>query len=158
MAKRGAEDGRKVVAQNRRARHDYDIVDRIEAGIALTGSEVKSLRAGRCTLADAHAEPREGEVWLDNVTIPIYEPAGRFNHEPKRRRRLLLHKKEINRLMGAVQRDGMTVVVLSIYFNAGGRAKVELALAKGRKAHDRRQAIKDREWKRTQQRLMSAKR
>ena len=144
----------KVVAENRRARFDYYIEDTTEAGIALTGTEVKSLRFGEGSIAEAYAEVKNGEVWLINSNVPEFSHGNRFNHEPKRPRKLLLHEREINKLHGAVARDGMTLVPLSIYFNSRGRAKVELALAKGKKAHDKRETIKDRDWKRDQARIM----
>ncbi|MEM6827556.1 MAG: SsrA-binding protein SmpB [Pseudomonadota bacterium] len=150
-------DKQKVVADNRRARFDYHIEDTFEAGLALHGTEVKALRAGQATIAESYAEARDGEVWLINSNIPEYSHGNRLNHEPKRPRKLLLHAREINRLFGAVERKGMTLVPLSVYFNATGRAKVELALAKGKQAHDKRATIKDRDWKRDKARLMREK-
>lgn len=144
----------KIVAENRRARFDYAIDTTYEAGIALTGTEVKSLRFGEGSIAESYAEIDDGAVWLVNSNIPEFSHGNRFNHEPKRPRKLLLHEREINKLHGAVAREGMTLVPLMIYFNSRGRAKVELALAKGRKAHDKREAIKERDWKREAQRLM----
>jgi len=144
----------KTVAENRRARFDYFIETTYEAGIALTGTEVKSLRFGEGSIAEAYAEVRDGQVWLVNANIPEFSHGNRFNHEPKRPRKLLLHEREINKLHGAVAREGMTLVPLSIYFNGKGRAKVELALAKGKKAHDKRDTIKERDWKREQSRLL----
>ncbi len=144
----------KTVAENRRARFDYFIETTYEAGIALTGTEVKSLRFGEGSIAEAYAEVRDGQVWLVNANIPEFSHGNRFNHEPKRPRKLLLHEREINKLHGAVARDGMTLVPLSIYFNGKGRAKVELALAKGKKAHDKRDTIKERDWKREQSRIL----
>lgn len=146
-----------TVAQNRKARHNYAVEDTLEAGIMLTGSEVKSLRLGRCTLVEAFAQPENGEMFLLNAHIPAYEGASHFQHAETRKRKLLLHRKEIDRLMAAVQRKGMTVVPLSIYFNDRGRAKVQLGLAKGKNAIDRRDDIKKREWQREQARLMRAK-
>jgi SsrA-binding protein len=143
----------KTVAENRRARFDYAIDTVFEAGIALTGTEVKSLRFGEGNIADSYAEVREHEVWLVNSNIPEFSHGNRFNHEPKRPRKLLLNAREINKLHGAVNREGMTLVPLSIYFNPRGRAKVELALAKGKKAHDKREAIKERDWQRDKARL-----
>src|ERR671915_2213173 len=131
-------DKKKVVAENRRARYDYAIEEVYEAGIALTGTEVKSLRFGEGSIAESYAEVKDGEVWLINANIPEFSHGNRFNHEPKRPRKLLLHEKEISKLFGAVARQGMTLVPLSIYFNSRGRAKVELALARGRKSHDKR--------------------
>ena len=150
-------DKQKVVADNRRARFDYHIEDTFEAGLALHGTEVKALRAGQATIAESYAEARDGEVWLINSNIPEYSHGNRLNHEPKRPRKLLLHAREINRLFGAVERKGMPLVPLSVYFNATGRAKVELALAKGKQAHDKRATIKDRDWKRDKARLMREK-
>ena len=147
-------DKQKVVAENRRARFDYAIEDRFEAGIALTGTEVKSLRFGEGSITVAYAEVKGEEVWLVNSNVPEFSHGNRFNHEPRRPRKLLLHEREINKLHGAVAREGMTLVPLSVYFNGRGRAKVELALAKGRKAHDKREHIKEREWKRDAARIM----
>ena len=147
-------DKQKVVAENRRARFDYAIEDKFEAGIALQGTEVKALRAGEASIAESYAEVKDGEVWLVNSNIPEYSHGNRQNHEPRRPRKLLLNGREINRLFGAVERKGMTLVPLSVYFNATGRAKVELALAKGKQAHDKRQTIKERDWKRDKARLM----
>ena len=144
----------KTVAENRRARYDYFIEDTYEAGIALTGTEVKSLRFGEGSIAEAYAEVKDSQVWLVNANIPEFSHGNRFNHEPKRPRKLLLHEREINKLHGAVAREGMTLVPLSIYFNGRGRAKVELALAKGKKTHDKRESIKERDWKREQSRLL----
>jgi len=147
-------DKKKIVAENRRARFDYIIEDRYEAGIALTGTEVKSLRFGEGSIAESYAEVSDEEVWLVNANIPEFSHGNRFNHDPKRRRKLLLHQREIARLHGAVARQGMTLVPLSIYFNSRGRAKVELALAKGRKVHDKREYEKEKDWKREQGRLL----
>jgi SsrA-binding protein len=144
----------KTVAENRRARHEYAFEEIFEAGIMLTGTEVKSLRAGEASIAESYAEVKGDEVWLVNATIPEYGQANRFNHEPKRPRKLLLNAREIAKLHGAVARQGMTLIPVSIYFNERGRAKVELALAKGRKLHDKREAEKARDWKREQARLM----
>ena len=147
----------KVVADNRRARFNYEIGERFEAGIALTGSEVKSLRQGRATIAESYADARGGEIWLINSNIPEYLQAGRFNHPPKRARKLLLHARQINRLIGAVEREGMTIVPLKLYFNEQGRAKVEIALAKGKKLHDKRETLKKRSWDRERGRLLRQK-
>ena len=144
----------KTVAENRRARYEYFIDDTVEAGIALTGTEVKSLRFGQGSIVESYAEVQDGQVWLVNANIPEFSHGNRFNHEPKRPRKLLLHEREINKLYGAVARDGMTLVPLSIYFNGRGRAKGELALAKGKKAHDKRETIKERDWKREAARLL----
>ena len=144
----------KTVAENRRARFDYHIEEKFEAGLALQGTEVKALRAGQATIAESYAEVRDGEVWLINSNIPEYSHGNRQNHEPRRARKLLLNAREINKLFGAVERKGMTLVPLSVYFNRTGRAKVELALAKGKQAHDKRATIKERDWKRDKARLM----
>ena len=147
-------DKAKTVAENRRARFEYFIEEVFEAGIALSGTEVKSLRSGVGSIAESYAEVRDGEVWLVNANVPEFSHGNRFNHEPRRPRKLLLHTREIEKLFGAVERKGMTLVPLSVYFNATGRAKVELALAKGKQAHDKRQSIKERDWKRDKARLM----
>ncbi|TCJ37120.1 SsrA-binding protein SmpB [Parafrankia sp. BMG5.11] len=147
-------DKQKTVAENRRARYDYFIDDKFEAGLMLTGTEVKSLRAGEATIAESYAEVREGSVWLVNANVPEFSHGNRFNHEPKRPRKLLLNAREIDKLTGAVERKGMTLVPLSIYFNGSGRAKVELALAKGKNSADKRQSTKDRDWQRDKARLL----
>ncbi|MBO9516756.1 MAG: SsrA-binding protein SmpB [Porphyrobacter sp.] len=147
-------DKAKTVAENRRARFEYFIEDVFEAGIALSGTEVKSLRFGEGTIAESYADLRDGEAWLINANIPEFSHGNRFNHEPKRPRKLLLHEREIEKMIGAVERKGMTLIPLSVYFNSRGRAKVELALAKGKQTHDKRQTIKDRDWKRDKARLM----
>lgn len=144
----------KIVAENRRARFDYAIEEVFEAGIALQGTEVKSLRFGEGTIAESYAEVKGEEVWLINSNVPEFSHGNRFNHEPKRPRKLLLNHREIARMHGAVARKGMTLVPLSIYFNGQGRAKVELALAKGKNAADKRETTKEREWKREQGRIM----
>jgi len=148
----------KVVADNRRARFNYEIGETFEAGIALTGSEVKSLRQGKATIGESYADARGGEIWLVNSNIPEYQQAGPFNnHAPKRARKLLLHQRQIERLAGAVEREGMTIVPLKLYFNERGRAKVEIALAKGKKLHDKRETLKKRSWERERGRLMRVK-
>ena len=148
----------KVVAENRKARFNYEIGDTFEAGIALTGSEVKSLRSGKATIAESYADAKGGELWLVNANIPEYLQAGPFNnHAPKRPRRLLLHEREIERLAGAVEREGMTIVPLKLYFNERGRAKVEIAVARGKKLHDKRETLKKRSWDREKGRLMRLK-
>ena len=147
-------DKKKVVAENRRARFDFAIEQVFEAGIALQGTEVKSLRFGEGTIAESYAEVKGNEVWLINSNIPEYSHGNRLNHEPKRPRKLLLSGREINKMYAGVARQGMTLVPLSVYFNSRGRAKVELALAKGKKAHDKRESIKERDWKRDKARLM----
>ena len=147
----------KLAAQNRRARHDYFIEDTVEAGVMLLGTEVKSLRAGRASIAESFAAQQGDGLYLVNAYIPEYEAANRFNHAPKRARKLLLHRRELGRLLGAVQRDGMTLVPLSIYFNARGIAKVQLGLAKGKRKGDKRDAEKERDWNRDRARLMRDK-
>jgi SsrA-binding protein len=147
----------KIVADNRKARFNYEIGEVFEAGIALTGSEVKSLRQGKATIAESYATAKAGELWLLNANIPEYLQAGRFNHAPKRQRRLLLHKSEITKLIGAVEREGMTLVPLKLFFNAKGRAKIEIALARGKKLHDKRETEKRRDWDRERGRLMRQK-
>ncbi|UYY78005.1 SsrA-binding protein SmpB [Sphingomonas sp. R1] len=144
----------KTVAENRRARFDYFIEQTYEAGLVLTGTEVKSLRFGEGSIAEAYAEIKNEAVWLVNANIPEFSHGNRYNHEAKRPRKLLLHEREINKLHGAVAREGMTLVPLSVYFNGKGRAKVELALAKGKKTHDKRETIKERDWKREQSRIL----
>src|SRR5436853_847879 len=132
----------RVVADNRKARFNYEIGEVLEAGIALTGSEVKSLRQGKAAIAESYADRRQGEIWLINSNIPEFVQAGRFNHAPKRPRKLLLHRRQIDKLAGGVERDGMTIVPLKMYFNDKGRAKVEVALGRGKKLHDKRQTEK----------------
>lgn len=148
------EEGIKVVADNRRARYDYEILDTYEAGIELRGSEVKSLRDGKANIAESYAAVNNGELFLVNAYIPEYREANRFNHETKRPRKLLLHAREIDKLSGGVLRDGLTIVPLRVYMNARGRAKVGIALARGKKLHDKRDAIKDRSWNREKARLL----
>jgi SsrA-binding protein len=150
-------DNRRVVAHNRKARFHYEIGEIFEAGIALTGTEVKSLRNGKATIAESYADARGGEIWLVNANIPEYLQANRFNHSPRRPRKLLLHQRQIDKLAGAVERQGMTIVPLKLYFNARGRAKVEIALARGKKLHDKRQTEKKRDWERQRGRLMRQK-
>ena len=145
---------RKVVAENRKARFSYFIDDTFEAGIVLGGSEVKSLRLGRANIANSYATEQGGEIFLINAYIPEYLQANRFQHETRRPRKLLLHKRQANKLMGAVNKDGMTLIPLRIYFNDKGRAKLELALARGKKLHDKRETEKNRDWERQKGRLM----
>jgi SsrA-binding protein len=144
----------KLVADNRKARFNYEIGEVFEAGIVLTGTEVKSLRTGKATIAESYASNEAGELFLINSNIPEYGQANRFNHEPKRPRKLLLHGKQIAKLFNAISRDGMTVVPLKLYFNDFGRAKVEVALAKGKKLHDKRETEKARDWSREKGRLL----
>ena len=155
--KNDPKSGRKIVADNRKARFNYEIVDTYEAGIALTGTEVKSLRTGKATIGEAYAGPSGEEFFLFNAYIPEYLQANRFNHETKRPRRLLLHKRQIDKLIGATQREGFTVVPLRIYFNEQGRAKVELGLGRGKKLHDKRETDKERTWNREKSRLLREK-
>ena len=147
----------RVIADNRKARFHYEIGETLEAGIALSGTEVKSLRNGKATIGESFAGPREGEIWLYNANIPEYLQASRFNHATRRPRKLLLHRREINKLRGAVEREGMTLVPLKLYFNDKGRAKVEIALARGKKLHDKRETEKKRSWERERGRLLRAK-
>ena len=146
-----------ISAQNRKAKHDFFIEENFEAGIMLTGSEVKSLRAGRATITEAYASAENDELFLVNAFIPEYVSACSKNHEPKRPRKLLMHRREIDKLQNAVTRKGMTLVALSIYFNDSGLAKVDLGLARGKQQHDKRQDIKERDWKRNKARIMRAK-
>ncbi len=156
MAKKDA-SGRKIVADNRKARFNYLIGETFEAGIQLAGTEVKSLRQSKATIAESYVSPERGEIWLINANIPEYLQANRFNHEPKRPRKLLLNKRQIGRLMGAVQREGMTIVPLKLYFNERGMAKLEIALAQGKKLHDKRETEKARDWAREKGRLIREK-
>jgi SsrA-binding protein len=144
----------KFVAQNRRARHEYFITETLEAGIILAGTEVKTLRKGQASIAESYAGEQQGDLFLFNAYIPVYMPANRFNHEERRPRKLLVHKRQRDKLLGSVRRDGMTLVPLSIYFNDRGIAKVELGLAKGKKKADKRATEKDRDWQRQKSRLM----
>jgi len=156
MAKKDT-SGRKIVAENRKARFNYAIGETFEAGLQLVGTEVKSLRQRKANIAESYVSPERGAIWLINSNIPEYAQANRFNHEPKRARKLLLHKKEVNKLAGAVQREGMTIVPLRLYFNERGMAKLELALAQGKKLHDKRESEKARDWQREKGRLMREK-
>ncbi|MFB2551067.1 SsrA-binding protein SmpB [Ensifer soli] len=144
----------KIVAENRKARFNYEIVDTYEAGLVLTGTEVKSLRDGKANIAESYATNEGGEIWLINSHLPEYLQANRFNHAPRRRRKLLLSQREIHKLTSAVSRDGMSLVPLKIYFNEKGRAKLELALARGKKLHDKRESEKERDWNRQKGRLL----
>lgn len=151
---RKADPNNKVAAENRKARFSYEVVDTYEAGLALTGTEVKSLRGGHANIAESYASVEGGELWLINSYLPEYLQANRFNHEPRRRRKLLMKKKEMAKLSQAVERQGMTMVPLKIYFNDQGRAKLLLALARGKNAADKRQTEKDRDWAREKSRLL----
>lgn len=147
----------RIAARNRKARHNYFIEDSLEAGIALLGTEIKSLRGGRGNIAEAYATEKDGEIWLYNCYIPEYHAGSHFNHEPRRARKLLLHRREIDRLIGAVEREGVTLVPLDIHFNARGIAKVQLGIARGKKKYDKRESEKARDWQRQKQRLLRAK-
>jgi len=148
----------RLVAQNRRARHDYFIDQALEAGIALAGTEVKSLRQGRANIQDGYAGEMGGELYLFNAHIPEYGQAARFfQHEPKRPRKLLVHRRQMNQLLGAVRREGVTLVPLSIYFNPRGIAKVEIGLARGKRKHDKRESEKERDWQREKARVLREK-
>lgn len=149
--------GRRPAAENRKARYSYEILDTVEAGIQLTGTEVKSLRGGKSNITDSYAAAHKGSLFLYNAYIPEYLQANRFNHETRRPRRLLLHKREIAKLSQAVEREGMTLVPLEIYWNDKGRAKVKLAVGRGKKAHDKRETEKERDWNREKQRLMKTR-
>ena len=154
MSAKKKEPDRKVVAENRKARFNYEIVDTFEAGLVLTGTEVKSLRSSKANIQESYAAPEQGEIWLINSHIPEYLEANRNNHEPRRRRKLLLNKREMARMAQAVEKQGMTLVPLKLYFNDRGRAKLEIALAKGKKLHDKRDTEKQRDWNREKQRLL----
>jgi len=151
------EGTRKLVADNRKARFNYELLEAFEAGIALTGTEVKSLRLGKATIGESYAGPSGNDLLLFNADIPEYLRANRFNHERKRPRKLLLHRRQINKLIGAVQRDGLTIVPTKLYFNEQGRAKIELALARGKTLGDKRETEKKRDWQREKGRLMRDK-
>lgn len=153
----GTQGDRKEVARNRRARREYQIEDTMEVGLVLTGSEVKSLREGRASINEAYAGEEKGELALINAHIPEYKPAEPFNHEPRRVRRLLAHRREKDRLLGLIRRDGYTLVPMSLYFNPRGIAKLEIGLARGKKLADRREDIKKRDWERQKARLLREK-
>lgn len=158
MSRKGrAEPGRKIVADNRKARFNFEILETFESGLQLVGTEVKSLRAGTASLGESYVSVEGAELWLVNCHIPEYLQANRFNHEPRRPRRLLMHRREIDRLWGAVQREGMTIVPLKLYFNDRGIAKVQIAIARGKKLHDKRQTERDRSWDREKARLLREK-
>ena len=147
----------RLIADNRKARHDYEYLETFEAGIQLTGTEVKALRASKANIAESYATEEEGEIWLINSYIPEYLEGNRNNHNPRRRRKLLLHKREMAKLIGGVQREGQTIVPDKLYFNERGLAKLRIALAKGRKVHDKRQVTKKRDWDREKARIMREK-
>ena len=156
MAKK-KDDGTKIIADNRKARYAYAIDETLEAGLMLTGSEVKSLRTGKATIAESYAFAKDGELFLVNSYIQEYTQASRFNHEPKRMRKLLVHKREASKLATATQREGMTLIPLKLYFSPKGIAKIELGIAKGKKLHDKRETEKKRDWQRDKARLMRNK-
>src|SRR5690606_34972108 len=149
-----AESARRTIAENRRARFDYFLEDSVEAGLALTGTEIKSLREGRANIAESYAAVEGREIMLINADIPPYRQANRFNHEPRRPRKLLLHRKQIDKMIGAVQREGRTLIPVKLYFNERGRAKLEIAVAKGKKVHDKREVTAERDWQRDKARLL----
>ncbi len=149
--------GSPVIADNRRARFDFELLDTLEVGIQLTGTEVKSLRASKANIAESYVQVKNGELWLINSNIPEYELGNRFNHEPRRPRKLLAHQREIARLFQGTSREGLTIVPLKIYFNERGRVKLEIALAKGKKVHDKRETKKERDWQRDKARLLREK-
>jgi SsrA-binding protein len=147
----------KIAADNRKARYNFEILDVFEAGLVLTGTEVKSLRNGKAMIAESYAEVKGGELLLINSYIPEYLEGNRFNHEPKRPRKLLLHRRQIDKMDIAVSREGMTIVPLKVFFNDKGRAKIEVAIARGKKLHDKRESDKARDWKREQGRILRDK-
>jgi SsrA-binding protein len=151
------EDGIKVISDNRRARYDYEILQTFEAGVELKGSEVKSLRTGHTNLAEAYAAMKGGELWLINSNISEYREANRFNHEPKRPRKLLLNRSEIDKLSNGVLKEHLTIIPLKMFFNGRGRCKVDIALARGKKLHDKRETLKERQWDREKGRLLRDK-
>lgn len=154
MNQKKSDPNNMIAAENRKARFNYEVVDTYEAGLQLTGTEVKSLRGGHANIAESYASVEGGEIWLINSYLPEYLQANRFNHEPRRPRKLLLHRRQIDKLIGAVQREGRTIVPVRLYFNDKGLAKLEVALAKGKKAHDKREATAERDWQRDKARLM----
>ena len=155
--KKKATTNGKLIADNRKARHNYEFLETFEAGLQLTGTEVKSLRNSKANIAESYATEEDGEIWLINSYIPEYLEGNRNNHNPRRRRKLLLHKREMAKLIGAVQREGLTIVPNRLYFNDRGLAKLQIALARGRKAHDKREVSKRRDWDREKARLMREK-
>lgn len=154
--KKESTNGR-LIADNRKARHNYEFLETFEAGIQLTGTEVKSLRNSKANIAESYATEEDGEIWLINSYIPEYLEGNRNNHNPRRRRKLLLHKREMAKLIGGVQREGLTIIPNRLYFNDRGLAKLQIALARGRKAHDKREVAKKRDWNREKARLMREK-
>ena len=154
MARKTTGDGKRIIAENRKARYNYEIVDTLEAGIMLTGTEVKSLREREANIAESYASHEDEAIYLINSYVPEYDQGNRNNHEPRRRRKLLLHRREIDRLAAAVARDGMTLIPLRLYFNERGMAKLELALGRGKKTYDKRETEKKRDWQRDKARLL----
>lgn len=157
MSKQKTNENYKVIAQNKRARFDYEILETLQVGIVLTGSEMKSLRQGKGSIAESHAGDMEGELYLFNANIIEYSHANHFNHEPKRPRKLLLRKKELNKFLGAIRKKGLTIVPLVMYFNHKGRVKLEIALGRGKKNVDKRETIKERDWNREKSRLLKSR-
>lgn len=157
MTQKKNDPNNRTVAENRKARFAYEVIDTVEAGLVLTGTEVKSLRQGQANIQESYASVEGGEIWLINSYLPEYLQGNRFNHEPRRRRKLLLNKREMARLAQAVEREGMTMVPLKIYFNDRGRAKLLLAIARGKKLHDKRQSEKQRDWAREKGRLLKTR-
>jgi SsrA-binding protein len=157
VARKKQDPDRRVVADNRKARHTYAIESTIEAGLMLMGSEVKSLRTGKATIAESYAQAKDGEIFLINSYIPEYLMANRFNHEPRRPRKVLVHRNEARKLAAAIQREGMTLIPLRVYFTPKGVAKLELGVARGKKLHDKRQSEKERDWVRDKARLLRAR-
>ena len=149
-----ADPNNRTVAENRKARFSYEVLDTIETGLVLTGTEVKSLRQGQANIQESYASAEGGEIWLINSYLPEYLQANRFNHEPRRRRKLLVSKREMAKLSQSVEREGMTLVPLKIYFNDQGRAKLLLAVGRGKKLHDKRESEKERDWNRQKSRLL----
>lgn len=157
MAAKKQDDERKIVSENRKARFNYAITENVEAGMVLTGTEVKSLRSGKATIAESYAQVKDGDVWLVNANIPEYGGGNRFNHEPTRVRKLLLKRREIEKLHRATEREGMTLIPLKVYFTPRGIAKIDLGVAKGKKLHDKRADTKERDWQRDKARLLRQK-
>ena len=154
MAKKPHKPNGGLIAENRRARFDYSVEDTMEAGIQLVGTEVKALRLGKANIAESYVSTEGNEAWLINANIPIYAPAAQFNHQPTRNRKLLLKRREINRLIGETQRKGRTVVPLKLYFDKNGKAKILIGIAAGKKSHDKRETQKTRDWQRDKARIM----
>ncbi len=157
MGAKKQDDERKIVSENRKARFNYAITENVEAGMVLTGTEVKSLRSGKATIAESYAQVKDGDVWLVNANIPEYGGGNRFNHEPTRVRKLLLKRREIEKLHRATEREGMTLIPLKVYFTPRGIAKIDLGVAKGKKLHDKRADTKERDWQRDKARLLRQK-